>query len=234
MSIRRLSLLSVGALASLGCASIEPEAAEQQEDGVTASKIVDQRTDDVTVLRATPRGSFDQADVDLATCSPVSGFANVFDCTATAEARFGAPPLHRVLLTSGGHLSCQVFEVHTASERAALDHAEGLGFFYTGVYTGTGAGSTPHHSVPRAKLSAVGVATFKDGRAAVVHRFTGLANCTSPVSGPTSATGARATFRPFMPFVHAGTLFRNWDAIPDDYAVSQASPSFDRSKDVLR
>ncbi|OFZ19540.1 MAG: hypothetical protein A2X94_12635 [Bdellovibrionales bacterium GWB1_55_8] len=80
-----------------------------------------------------------------------------------------APALHRIE-QSNNQFYCRLLRVHTASRSEALRSATGIGFHYYG-WGSAGA------FIPMRKLKHVASGTFKNGEAAEIHEFIGLANC---------------------------------------------------------
>ncbi len=206
---------------------LEEQSLTVEAEGKGDSVVVDQRSDDLSVLRANATdaiGGDGAPGFREAECTPINDWS--MDCTSAFEARYGVPALHRISVPRlSGHFYCRVLYVETATKQGALDVSDGIGFFYRGY-------GSEGRFVPRDRLVQVGTATRLDGAPMAVHRFAGFANCWN--GSASSSSLATYTFKPFVQFdSHDGTLYRNWDAATD-YVIKPSFPSFDRASDVTR
>jgi outer membrane protein assembly factor BamB len=188
--------------------------------------VVDQNRDDVQLVRAEVDGG---VTVDMSRCRP--GTADTRDCTQELQRTAGAPSLQQVIVPAASNFAgCQVLRVTTAVKNAALDGALGIGFY--SADTNEGQFSADHgRRVPAKELKPVGKGTLKNGEPAVLHEFVGISNC--EVAG-----GARTgkQMKPYMDFLGGPprTIYRNWDPIAGNYAVTSQSAPIDRRGEVLR
>jgi hypothetical protein len=118
--------------------------------------------------------------------------------------------------------NCWVLQITTASRSAALEHADGIGFYYDGDFG----------YMPRNQLFPSGFATFKNGDEATLHEFGEVAVCWS--GSMSSSMNAVYQFKPFMKFVSGDTCYLKWDYVPENYRISSSIESFDRSAEILR
>jgi hypothetical protein len=189
-----------------------------------APVVVNQNRDDVTVVRAAtgPLG------LSLNQCTAIDGVS--VDCTDALTQSAGSPSLHRLVFAANQALDgCALLRVTTASKTSGLDNSNGIGFWSAQVADGN---QTPENSgrfVPKDRLKAVGQSTLLSGAPATLHEFVGVTNCTA------NGVNVGRLFKPYMQFTGAADdrIFRNWD-VAENYQISQATPAFDRSKDVLR
>jgi hypothetical protein len=189
---------------------------------------IDQDSPDVTVLKAEAIDEVRPTHFDASKCTDPGSFD--MDCTAEIEGRIGAPALHEVRAPAGEVFSsffCRLLEVTTVSKNGAVAGADGIGFYYRGN------GIEGFRFVPRSKLKKIGEVTLKNGEAATLHQFIGLANCWQGTIS--SSFAARYRFKPFMQFTagDTGHVYRNWDEA-DDYVISASHDRFDRSAELLR
>jgi hypothetical protein len=189
-------------------------------------QVVDQNTDDITVIKAAVTSD---VNVDAATCTTVNPHS--VDCTAQFEQNHGAPSLHQILVPTGYDFGgCKTFSVTTASKKDGLKNAAAAGFWSMDATEGVqGANSEQSFSREALKKNEVGAATFKNGAAAVLHQFIGMTNCAM------APTNAARQFKPFMDFRSDPDkrIYRNWD-MANNYTISGAIPGFDRSGDILK
>ena len=90
---------------------------------------------------------------------------------------------------------CSLLRVTTAAKNSGLQDATAIGFWSTQALAGNQAAEDAGRLIPKAQLKAVGTATLKNGAAATLHEFIGVANC------PASGTGDLARlFKPYMQF----------------------------------
>jgi hypothetical protein len=188
-----------------------------------AHTVVDQDRDDVAVVRAVTAPLV----LDTSRCTPVDGAS--IDCTDALAQAFGAPSFHRVVFAATSDAAgCSLLRVTTAAKNSGLQEATAIGFWSTQTLAGNQAAEDAGRLIPKAQLKAVGPATLKNGAAATLHEFVGVANC------PASGTGDLARlFKPYMQFEADHTVYHNWD-LASNYLISRAVPQFDRSTDVLR
>lgn len=153
------------------------------------------------------------------------------ECTKPFASTFGAPALGRIAISIRSTL-CKPIVITTASKKAAVDHADGIGSHYTFE-----PGSEENGDyVPKSKLKAVGAATAKNGDALVLHRFVGIGDC--DIGGRMGAS----QLKPFMRFYgHDGRVYDNWDNRPfapfgpdANYRYTWSSYTIDRSAELLR
>ena len=148
---------------------------------------------------------------------------------ALAQA-FGAPSFHRVVFAATSDAAgCSLLRVTTAAKNSGLQNATAIGFWSTQSLAGNQPTEDAGRLIPKAQLKPVGNATLKNGAAATLHEFVGVANC------PASGTGDLARlFKPYMQFETPDhTVYHNWD-LAANYLISRTVPLFDRSADVLR
>jgi outer membrane protein assembly factor BamB len=190
-----------------------------------APTVVDQNRDDVTVLRA----ATEPLKLGPNQCSGVDGVS--VDCTAAIAQAAGAPSFHRALFGATQNFGgCALLRVTTVSRDGALANTTGIGFWSAQQTDGNVAPENSGRFVPKAALKAVGTTVLRNGAPATLHEFVGAVNC--PIGG-TAVTGR--LFKPYMQFEGGadGRIFRNWD-LAENYRISPAITSFDRSGDVLR
>ena len=221
-----LASLALGMAVGVGgCAS------ESADPAVANDDLVSQGSSDLTVLKAEAldpingNGSPGFVESD---CKPVASAPGDqrIDCTAPMEKRFGAPALHDILVPLPQSLFfCRVMRVTTVTKKAAFDNATGAGFYYRG-YGGNG------RFVPKGNLKSVGEVTLKNGDAAVLHEFVGLANCF--LGSASSSMQARYDFKPFVRFVTPSETYDNWDLAKDNYVLTTRNDRFDRSAELLK
>lgn len=216
--MRRLPVFVAGVVFA-ACAA-PTEGAETSD-----SEIVNQRSPDVTVLKAEaldPIGGYGSADFRADECGPGEQ-DYTRNCTAAMEKRYAAPALHAADI-SKTQFFCRLLRVTTATRTAALGAASGIGFYYRG-YGGSG------RFIPKAELKKIGEATLKSGEPVVLHEFVGLANCW--LGSSNSSYSARYEFKPYARFETPAETYLNWDE-SDDYTVTVTHDRFDRSSDLLR
>jgi hypothetical protein len=187
--------------------------------------IVNQSRDDVAVVRA----STSPLTLGPNQCTAIDGVS--VDCTDALTEATGAPSLHRAVFGANQNLSgCALLRVTTASKDTGLANSAGIGFWSAQAADGNQAAEDSGRFVPKARLKAVGTATLRSGAAATLHEFVGVVNC--PAGGDTVLS---RLFKPYMQFEGAadGRIFRNWD-VAENYRISPAITSFDRSGDVLQ
>jgi hypothetical protein len=189
----------------------------------TGKPIVDQSSDDVTVLKASATTPL---TLDPAACVP--GAPGTIDCTAALEKKLGAPSLHVVTAPVGSNFAgCSLLRVTTASKQAAVTDATGIGWYAADAAAGNQA-MTSGRFIATAALKQVGTATLKSGAPALLHEFVGVAGC------PAGQGSFDRLFKPFMQFDNApDKTFRNWDRA-DNYRIGRAVLQFDRSATVLQ
>jgi hypothetical protein len=190
-----------------------------------APGIVHQNRDDVTVVRA------QTAPLMLGPnqCTPIDGVS--VDCTQAVAQAGGAPSLHRAVFGASQTVAgCLLLRVTTASKNAGLANSTGIGFWSAQAAGANQAAEDSGRFVPVSQLKAVGAATLIGGALATLHEFVGVANC--PAGGGVVLS---RLFKPYMQFEGApdGRTFRNWD-LADNYRITPAITSFDRSADVLQ
>jgi hypothetical protein len=189
-------------------------------------QVLDQNTDDITVVKA---GVTSDVHVDVAKCTTVNPHS--IDCTGQFEQSHGAPSLHQILVPAGYNFDgCKAFTVTTASKKDGLKNAAAAGFWSMDATDGfQGASSEQSFTRDALTKNEVGPATFKNGAAAVLHQFVGMTNC---VMGPTNAY---RQFKPFMDFRSDPDkrIYRNWD-LANNYTISGAVTEFDRSAEILK
>lgn len=217
--------------AALSACGGEPGALGQESaaDAMAAQELTtNQSSSDVTVLSAEAIdviGGNGSPPFDTSGCDARPDGA--FDCTAKLEGHIGAPALQELVLRSSSSSSffCRVLRVTTVSRSAALANADGIGFFYSGYGTST-------RFVPRAALKKLQDITLRDGSAAELHEFAGVANCW--LGSSSSSMFASYEFKPFMRFTTpSGDEYFNWDQVERNYRVSPMSTSFDRRAELL-
>jgi hypothetical protein len=185
--------------------------------------IVNQDSDDVTVVKATATAPL---NIDTRTCAASS--PGSVDCTAAVAAKAGAPALHTVIVPVGYNFAgCNLLLVTTASKQAGLNDATGIGWYASDVLAGNQSMSNGTF-IPDAALKQVGTTPLKGGVPGVQHLFSGVANCTVGMSS------SDKLFKPYMQFDNApdGNSYHNWDRQPNT-RISRAAPTLDRSGDVL-
>lgn len=185
--------------------------------------IVNQDSDDVTVLRAR---ATEPLALDAGKC--VAAAAGTVDCTAALEQRFGAPSLHALIVPSGYDFAgCNLVRVTTASKTSAVAASTGIGW-YAAEATAGSQSMTSGRLVNTGRFKQTGTANLKVGGAGLLHEFVGVANCTVDQSS------ADRLFKPYLQFENAadGNIYRNWDRSPN-YRLSRTAPQFDRSAQVL-
>jgi len=188
------------------------------------ARVVDQDSDDVTVVRA----STSPLALDINKCKPADGGA--IDCTDALFNSLQVPSFHRLVLPANGNLAgCSLIRVVTASKNGGLANTTGIGFWSSQQTRGSLAAENSGRFVPKAQLKAAGTATLLNGEPATLHEFVGVANCGGGADAPSRL------FKPYMRFegVPDGTVFRNWD-LATNYRIGPDVPRFDRSNDVLR
>jgi hypothetical protein len=189
-------------------------------------KVVDQDRDDVAVVRA----STAPLALDLARCETIDAVS--VDCTKELARRFGAPAFHRAVLARSENVaSCALVRVRVAGKNAGVADSEGVGFWSSYQLAGNQAAENAGRFTPKSQLKPVGSGTLKNGAAATLYEFVGIANC------PSSGGGGQAIrlFKPYMMFEAPAdlTLYRNWD-LASNFAIGGAVTQFDRSADVLQ
>ena len=190
-----------------------------------APVLVNQNRDDVTVVRA----ATSQLGLALNQCTSIDGVS--VDCTDALAQSAGVPSLHRVVFGAGQNLAgCALLRVTTASKTSGLNNSDGIGFWSAQVADGNQAAENSGRFVPRSLLKPTGTATLLSGAPATLHEFAAVTNCTAG-----GGAGLGRLFKPYMQFTGAadGRIFRNWD-LAENYRISPAIPSFDRSADVVR
>jgi hypothetical protein len=188
------------------------------------ARVVDQDSDDVTVVRATTS----PLTLDINKCQPADGGA--IDCTDALFNSLQVPSFHRLVLPASGNLAgCSLIRVITASKNGGLANTAGIGFWSSQQTRGSLAAENSGRFVPKAQLKAAGAAILLNGEPATLHEFVGVANCGGGADAPSRL------FKPYMRFegVPDGTVFRNWD-VATNYRIGPDAPQFDRSDDVLR
>jgi hypothetical protein len=140
---------------------------------------------------------------------------------------------------SSRFFGCSTVEIRTVSPKDLLNESsfDGLGLSYDGLVT----------FVPKNELHAVGEVTLKDGRAAVVHRFLGVALCKVAGAGKYSAQ-----ITSFNAFAQYQGRYRRWELKNGNHAIGFANgnktsngsgwgntmpilpSSFDRQHEILR
>lgn len=187
--------------------------------------IVNQNSDDVTVVRA----STTPLVVDTTHCKALD--SQSIDCTDAVAQHAGAPSFHRIVLAASADLAgCALLQVTTASKSTGFANSTGIGFWSA---QSAGGNQTPEDSgrfIPKDQLKSVGTATLLGGAAATLHQFVGVTNC------PAGAAGSfDRLFKPYMQFEDpvTGNIFRNWD-LATNYLISNTTPAFDRNNDVLQ
>jgi hypothetical protein len=208
------SLLLTGLAFSAGCA--EPAAGTALEEG----PLVDQPSSDITVLEADTRDEVRASTLTPDVCFEAGG------CTTAFEEHFGAPALHLIPLPSTPEFFCRVLHVTTITKRAALERSSGIGFFYSGVTSGS------DFFVAKDRLAKIGEATLKDGTPVDLHEFIGLANCWR--RSPSSSAATRYEFKPYLLSESNGEVTRNWDRVEKNHAITPQAFAWDRSGDLLR
>jgi hypothetical protein len=189
-----------------------------------AFQVVDQNTDDVTILKASSK---EDVTIDAAKC--VGFDAHTMDCTGELERAQNAPSLHSVIVPTGYQFEgCKVLKVTTVSKETGLRNADTVGFWSMEATEGFQA-TNSGRVIPKEKLHQSGTAALKSGAPAVLHDFVGVTNCTL---GPTASS---RQFKPFMDFRSAPDkrIYRNWDTA-NNYVISRDATEFDRSGDVLK
>ncbi len=184
---------------------------------------VNQSRDDVTVTTASATAAL---TLNTDACPPADP-GNV-DCTAVLALQFGAPSLHTLIVPVGFDFAgCNLLRVTTASKKTGLANASGIGWYSAEATAGSQAMSSGRF-VPKSELKQVGTAKLKNGAAALLHEFVGVANC------PVGQGSFDRLFKPYMQFDNAadGNIYRNWD-LAQNYRISRAVQQFDRSADVL-
>jgi hypothetical protein len=193
---------------------------------IPSARIVNQNSDDVTVVRASTSTPF------LFTAGQCTALdAGAVDCTDALTRAVDAPVLYRVILPANQDLSgCALLRVTTASKDGGLAATSGIGFWSAQAADGNQTPEDSGRFVRKADLKAVGTATLLNGAPATLHEFVGVANCPAP--GNVSVV---RLFKPYMQFEGAGNgrIVRNWD-VAENYRISRDVLQFDRSADVLR
>jgi hypothetical protein len=218
---------------------------------------IDQESGDTTVLKSFNTGvsigsGGGAQSIDLNVCDKLEGGETYayFECTRAIESAIAAshpeivgPVLGRNVVAAERSSSndawrvnqyfCRLLEIQTVTRNAALQNAEGIGFSYEGAFS----------FIPLEKLVAIGTATLRNGETATLHRFQAPAFCWR--GSATSSSRATYDFKPFLQFKAAnGDVFRNWDSVPQNYAVGRVGfngttsngswiEGFDRSAEVL-
>lgn len=192
-----------------------------------APQVVNQSGDDVALIQAVT----EPLALDRTRCTAID--ANLSDCTeALKEAAGGAPSFHEAVLTNANNLAgCVLVRITTASKNSGLANSVGVGFWST---TAAGGNLAPEDSglfVQKAQLKNVGTATLKNGAAATLHEFSGIANCTAAGGGESLIR----LFKPFMQFEGGaeGKVFRNWD-LAENYSVGAGVTVIDRRNAILQ
>jgi hypothetical protein len=218
---------------------------------------IDQESGDTTVLKAFNTrvaigvGSGAQP-IDVNQCEKLEDsetYAN-FDCSRAIESMIAAshpdivgPVIGRIIVRAErpsadyawqvNQYFCRLLEIQTVTRNVALQSAEGIGFSYNG---------SPSFSALE-KLVAIGTVTLRNGETATLHRFQAPAFCWR--GSVTSSSRATYDFKPFLQFTAVnGDVFRNWDSVPQNYAVGRVGftgttsngswiEGFDRSAEVL-
>jgi hypothetical protein len=187
--------------------------------------VIDQDRDDVTVVRA----STEPLTLVPNQCTAVDGVS--VDCTDAIASLTGSPSLHRAVFGATQDLrDCVLLRVTTASKDGGVANTTGIGFWSAQEVAGNVAPENSGRFVPKSAFKAVGTAVLRSGAPATLHEFVGVANC--PLAD--GVVGGRL-FKPYMQFEGGadGRVFRNWD-LAQNYRISPAITSFDRSRDVLR
>lgn len=218
---------------------------------------IDQESGDTTVLKAFNTGvaigvGSGALPIDLSLCYKVEGSETYgyFECARAMEKAIAAshpeivgPIIGRSIVAAErssndqewqvNQYFCRLLEIQTVTRNAALQSAEGIGFSYDG--------SISFSALDR--LVAIGTATLRNGESATIHRFQAPAFCWR--GSATSSSRATYDFKPFLQFKAVnGDVFRNWDAVPQNYAVGRVGfngttsngswiEGFDRSAEVL-
>ena len=194
--------------------------------GTPSAHVIDQDRDDVQLVRASVDGP---ASLDIARCRATS--AATLDCTDELQRVSGAPSLEKLTASPGyAFKGCQLLRVTTAAKKTALPGAVGIGFYAADVTTAQ-ISADLGRLVSRDQLKPVGNASLKSGEPAVLHEFAGVVNC--ELAPETIAT---KQLKPYMDFSGGPppTMYRNWDAMAGNYALSGQAPQVDRSSEVLR
>ena len=217
-------LLSFAVLTGCSASASGPE--------VQSDDIVSQSSPDLTVVKAfalepiNGNGSpgFVESECTPVPLNPAEG--KKLDCTKAMEKRYGLPALHDILIPIPQNLFyCYELKVTTVSKKAAIENADGIGFFYRGYYANG-------RYIPKASLKEVGNVILKNGEPGVLHEFVGLANCF--LGDGSSSMQATYDFKPFMRFVTPSETYDNWDLVPTDYRLTTRSSGFDRTSEVLK
>ena len=168
-----------------------------------AHTVVDQDRDDVTVVRAATAPLV----LDTSKCTPLD--AASIDCTDALGQAFGAPSFHRVVFAATSDAAgCSLLRVTTAAKNSGLD-ATAIGFWSTQALAGNQAAEDAGRLIPKAQLKAVGTATLKNGAAATLHEFVGVANCPASGTGTLPAcSNPTCNSRPITQFTITGISHR--------------------------
>jgi hypothetical protein len=191
-----------------------------------APQVVNQSRDDVQLVRA---GVGDRVALDASHCRPAD--AQSLDCTDEIGRAAGAPSLERLIVPAGYDFAgCRLLRVTTATNKAALPAALGIGF-YAAANTGNQLSVNLGRLVPSDSLKAVGEGVLKNGQAALLHEFATVVDCAA-------APGmvARKLLKPYIDF-SGGTppvTYRNWDPVTGNYTLGGDATSLDRAGEVLR
>jgi hypothetical protein len=186
--------------------------------------IVNQNTDDVTVVRA----ATSPLNLNTAACTPAAN--NQVDCTERLSEIAQAPSFHRLIVAANANLSgCALLRVTTASKNAGLTGSEGIGFWSAQSSAGEQAAENTGRFIARSQLKTAGTATLRNGAPATLHEFAGVSNC--PAGGQDFYS---RLFKPYMDFMGGtdGRIFRNWDQA-ENYRIGPDVPQFDRSADAI-
>jgi hypothetical protein len=195
---------------------------------IAKAEIVNQPSPDITVLKADANqavNGYGGLGYALERC--ISDDAFTKDCTDQHEFIFQTPALHSIRVSSS-YYSCRLLDVVTATRKDAFLTAGEIGFYYS---SGIGSGI---RIVPKNKMVLIGEVQLKNGETALLHRFTGLANCWQGTAS--SSWRARYTFKPFLGFQDSSgsKIYRNWDSVAENYLISPYVQSFDRSQELLK
>jgi hypothetical protein len=185
--------------------------------------IVDQESDDVTVLRAK---ATEALALDVRKCVAAEG--GQADCTAALEAKYGAPSLHTLRVPRNYDFAgCTLLRVTTVSKQGAVAATTGIGWYSAGATAGAQA-MTSGRFVATGRFKQTGAAQLKGAMPGLLHEFIGVSNCT------VEQGSLDRLFKPYMQFENGGDgkIYRNWDRA-QNYRISRAFPQFDRSADVL-